>query len=87
MASKKRKSSSQGLHEPTSKRIDTGLRNAFDNMRLKRIVKENHGHDITQLAFFFNSKNEDVIDTSNVLGSVGGCEVYKVVCNNDLSKH
>ncbi|ORZ13169.1 WD40-repeat-containing domain protein [Absidia repens] len=29
----------------------------FNNLRLKRIVKENHGYDITQLAFFFNNKN------------------------------
>jgi hypothetical protein len=26
----------------------------FRNFRLRRIVKENHGHDINQLAFFFN---------------------------------
>ncbi|EIE87898.1 hypothetical protein RO3G_12609 [Rhizopus delemar RA 99-880] len=26
-------------------------------MRLRRIVKENHGRDINQLAFFFNNKN------------------------------
>ncbi|KAI8099532.1 WD40-repeat-containing domain protein [Halteromyces radiatus] len=26
-------------------------------MRLKRIVKENHGQDINQMAFFFNNKN------------------------------
>ncbi|KAG2186323.1 hypothetical protein INT43_002761 [Umbelopsis isabellina] len=29
----------------------------FSNMRLRRIVKENHGSDINQLAFFFNNKN------------------------------
>ncbi|KAI8378085.1 WD40-repeat-containing domain protein [Choanephora cucurbitarum] len=64
-------------------------------MRLRRIVKENHGCDINQLAFFFNSKNfkapvslehhktfdkrgavqRDSTDTSNVLGTVGGCQL------------
>lgn len=29
----------------------------FGNMRLRRIVKENHGSEINQLAFFFNNKN------------------------------
>ncbi|KAF7726033.1 hypothetical protein EC973_009098 [Apophysomyces ossiformis] len=29
----------------------------FANMRLRRIVKENHACDINQLSFFFNSKN------------------------------
>ncbi|KAG0163007.1 hypothetical protein DFQ30_000888 [Apophysomyces sp. BC1015] len=29
----------------------------FANMRLRRIVKENHACDISQLSFFFNSKN------------------------------
>ncbi|CAG8510513.1 2408_t:CDS:2 [Ambispora leptoticha] len=29
----------------------------FKNFRLRRIVKENHGHDINQLAFFFNLNN------------------------------
>ncbi|CAG8498288.1 12388_t:CDS:2 [Acaulospora colombiana] len=30
---------------------------SFRNFRLRRIVKENHGHDINQLAFFFNLSN------------------------------
>lgn len=30
---------------------------SFRNFRLRRIVKENHGHDINQLAFFFNLNN------------------------------
>ncbi|CAO3616655.1 unnamed protein product [Cunninghamella blakesleeana] len=29
----------------------------FKNLRLRRILKENHGENITQLAFFFNDKN------------------------------
>ncbi|KAG2189043.1 hypothetical protein INT44_004185 [Umbelopsis vinacea] len=29
----------------------------FANLRLRRIVKENHGSDINQLSFFFNNKN------------------------------
>lgn len=29
----------------------------FGNLRLRRIVKENHGSDINQLSFFFNNKN------------------------------
>ncbi|KAI8640108.1 WD40-repeat-containing domain protein [Parasitella parasitica] len=46
-------------------------------MRLRRIVKENHGHGISQLAFFMGRKNgaANAIDTTNVLGSVGGCEL------------
>ncbi|CAG8740928.1 14531_t:CDS:2, partial [Acaulospora morrowiae] len=30
---------------------------SFRNFRLRRIVKENHGHDINHLAFFFNLSN------------------------------
>ncbi|KAI8084345.1 WD40-repeat-containing domain protein, partial [Gilbertella persicaria] len=64
-------------------------------MRLRRIVKENHGYNISQLGFFFNNKHSeapgslehhkafdkrgvvqrDSADTSNVLGTVGGCEL------------
>ncbi|KAI9486335.1 MAG: WD40-repeat-containing domain protein [Benjaminiella poitrasii] len=64
-------------------------------MRLRRIVKENHGSDINQLSFFFNNKNftapfslehnktfdkrgavqRDNTDTSNILATVGGCEL------------
>ncbi|KAI8974638.1 WD40-repeat-containing domain protein [Pilobolus umbonatus] len=64
-------------------------------MRLRRIVKENHGSDINQLSFFFNNKNftgpvgidlnktfdkrgavqRESTDTSNVLATVGGCEL------------
>lgn len=71
------------------------LEQVFENMRLRRIVKENHGGDINQLAFFFNNKNftapfgldqiktfdkrgsvqRHSTDTSNVLATVGGCEV------------
>jgi hypothetical protein len=71
------------------------LEQVFENMRLRRIVKENHGGDINQLAFFFNNKNFSApfgidqvktfdkrgavqrhrTDTSNVLATVGGCEV------------
>ncbi|KAI8369384.1 WD40-repeat-containing domain protein [Radiomyces spectabilis] len=67
----------------------------FANMRLRRIVKENHGSDIRQLSFFFNSKNfsapvgidhnktfdkrgavqRDQTDTSNILATVGGCQL------------
>lgn len=67
----------------------------FVNMRLRRIIKENHASTIHQLAFFFNNKNfsgpvgidlqktfdkrgsvqRDQTDTSNVLASVGGCQV------------
>ncbi|KAI8068017.1 WD40-repeat-containing domain protein [Gongronella butleri] len=36
---------------------DEQQRKIFQNMRLRRIIKENHGQDITQLAFFFNNKN------------------------------
>ncbi|KAI8979826.1 WD40-repeat-containing domain protein [Mycotypha africana] len=36
---------------------DAQLQKVFDNMRLRRIVKENHGCDINQLSFFFNNKN------------------------------
>ncbi|KAG9303054.1 hypothetical protein G9A89_022143 [Geosiphon pyriformis] len=31
----------------------------FKNFRLRRIVKENHGHDINELAFFFNPRHFD----------------------------
>lgn len=68
----------------------------FANMRLRRIIKENHGCDINQLAFFFNNKNfsapvgidvnktfdkrgsvqRDQTDTSNILATVGGCQVH-----------
>ncbi|KAI9014349.1 WD40-repeat-containing domain protein [Phycomyces nitens] len=64
-------------------------------MRLRRIVKENHGSDINQISFFFNSKNfsgpvgidhnktfdkrgavqRDQTDTSNILATVGGCQL------------
>jgi hypothetical protein len=74
----------------------------FSNMRLRRIVKENHGSDINQLAFFFNNKNfsapygidqsktfdkrgavqRDQSDTSNVLVTVGGAQVF--VCDSDM---
>ncbi|OAD71878.1 hypothetical protein PHYBLDRAFT_80559 [Phycomyces blakesleeanus NRRL 1555(-)] len=63
----------------------------FANMRLRRIVKENHG----QISFFFNNKNfagpvgidhnktfdkrgavqRDQTDTSNILATVGGCQL------------
>ena len=79
----RKRKSSQDLQEPKSKskRIEKCSQNNFGNMRLRRIVKENHGHDISQLSFFFNNKDITkvratvLIDTSNVLGSVGGCEV------------
>ncbi|KAI7865053.1 WD40-repeat-containing domain protein [Mucor mucedo] len=71
------------------------LEHVFENMRLRRIVKENHGGDINQLAFFFNNKNfnapfgldqvktfdkrgavqRESTDTSNILATVGGCEL------------
>ncbi|KAI8874896.1 WD40 repeat-like protein [Backusella circina FSU 941] len=67
----------------------------FENMRLRRIVKENHSSEITQVGFFFNTKNFDApisfasnktfdkrgavqraeSDTSNVLATVGGCQL------------
>ncbi|KAI8335574.1 WD40-repeat-containing domain protein [Chlamydoabsidia padenii] len=53
----------------------------FGNLRLKRILKENHGQDINQLSFFFNNKEVDLIkhrsqyDASNMLGTVGGAQV------------
>lgn len=67
----------------------------FENMRLRRMVKENHATDIMQVGFFFNTKNfdapvsfdsnktfdkrgavqRDESDTSNVLGTVGGCQL------------
>lgn len=76
------------------------LEQVFENMRLRRIVKENHGGDINQLAFFFNNKNftapfgldqvktfdkrgavqRHSTDTSNVLATVGGCEVNTHNC-------
>lgn len=69
----------------------------FANMRLRRIIKENHASTIHQLAFFFNNKNfsgpvgidmqktfdkrgsvqREQTDTSNVLASVGGCQVHR----------
>ena len=75
------------------------LEQVFENMRLRRIVKENHGGDINQLAFFFNNKNFSApfgidkvktfdkrgavqrhsTDTSNVLATVGGCEVHTII--------
>lgn len=78
------------------------LEQVFENMRLRRIVKENHGGDINQLSFFFNNKNftapfgidkvktfdkrgavqRHSTDTSNVLATVGGCEV-DIKLNND----
>ncbi|GAN05757.1 WD domain, G-beta repeat-containing protein, partial [Mucor ambiguus] len=69
--------SSQDLQgpEPEIQRTE----NIFSSMRLRRIVKENHGHDIPQLSFFFNDndskKSAQPIDTSNVLASVGGCQL------------
>ncbi|KAI7858713.1 WD40-repeat-containing domain protein [Circinella umbellata] len=64
-------------------------------MRLRRIIKENHGSDVNQLGFFFNNKNfsapvgidvrktfdkrgsvqREQTDTSNVLATVGGCQL------------
>ncbi|KAI9494347.1 WD40-repeat-containing domain protein [Zychaea mexicana] len=64
-------------------------------MRLRRIIKENHGTDVNQLAFFFNNKNfsapvgidvtktfdkrgsvqREQTDTSNVLATIGGCQL------------
>ncbi|KAK4510503.1 rRNA accumulation- protein [Mucor velutinosus] len=72
----KRPPSSRDSQEPEPKiqRID----NIFSNMRLRRIVKENHGHDISQLSFFndhLSKKSAKQIDTSNVLASVGGCQL------------
>ncbi|RCH87616.1 hypothetical protein CU097_008960 [Rhizopus azygosporus] len=78
-------------NEPRDKRQE----HVFGNMRLRRIVKENHGQDINQIAFFFNNKNfsapsgldlnktfdkrgavqRNSTDTSNILATVGGCEL------------
>lgn len=70
-------SSSQDVQELESKVQRTD--NIFCNMRLRRIVKENHGHDICQLSLFFkgndSKRSAQRIDTSNVLASVGGCQV------------
>ena len=69
----------------------------YKNMRLRRIIKENHGTDVNQLGFFFNNKNfsapvgidvrktfdkrgsvqREQTDTSNVLATIGGCQVFK----------
>ncbi|KAG0741358.1 hypothetical protein G6F57_009351 [Rhizopus arrhizus] len=43
--------------EQTTLSRDQRQEHVFGNMRLRRIVKENHGRDINQLAFFFNNKN------------------------------
>lgn len=81
--------------EEKDKSREERLEQVFENMRLRRIVKENHGCDINQLAFFFNNKNftapfgidkvktfdkrgavqRHSTDTSNVLATVGGCEL------------
>lgn len=83
--------------EEKDKSREERLEQVFENMRLRRIVKENHGCDINQLAFFFNNKNftapfgidkvktfdkrgavqRHSTDTSNVLATVGGCEVRR----------
>ncbi|CEJ01111.1 hypothetical protein RMCBS344292_15148 [Rhizopus microsporus] len=76
-------------NEPRDKRQE----HVFGNMRLRRIVKENHGQDINQIAFFFNNKNFsapsglDLNKTFDKRGAVqrnstdtttvGGCEVEK----------
>ncbi|KAL9539434.1 hypothetical protein MBANPS3_010255 [Mucor bainieri] len=62
----------------------------FSSMRLRRIVKENHGHEISQLSFFFNDNasqgSSQRIDTSNVLASVGGCQL-SVYDNEHCTDH
>lgn len=83
------------------------LEQVFGNMRLRRIVKENHGADINQLAFFFNNKNFSApfgidqiktfdkrgavqrhrTDTSNVLATVGGCEVRISISSTEKHAH
>lgn len=47
----------QTSSEQTTLSRDQRQEHVFGNMRLRRIVKENHGRDINQLAFFFNNKN------------------------------
>lgn len=39
--------------------VDAMTEKIFSNMRLKRILKENHGHDITELAFCFDENTTD----------------------------
>ncbi|KAI9300683.1 WD40-repeat-containing domain protein [Cunninghamella echinulata] len=88
----KKKDSNENL---TTEQREEKQEKIFKNLRLRRIVKENHGENITQLAFFFNNKNftgpvgidvhktfdkkgsvqREESDTSNVLATVGGCQV------------
>lgn len=49
-----KKNSNENL---TSEEREEKQEKIFKNLRLRRIVKENHGESITQLAFFFNNKN------------------------------
>ncbi|ORX89811.1 WD40 repeat-like protein [Basidiobolus meristosporus CBS 931.73] len=62
--------------------------NIFKNLRLRRIVKENHGQDINQIMFHFTPlganltktldkcglAERDESDTSNILATVGGSQ-------------
>lgn len=93
--------SNQNTSEPTHLSRDQRQEHVFGNMRLRRIVKENHGRDINQLSFFFNNKNfsapsgldlnktfdkrgavqRNSTDTSNILATVGGCEVRDPIVN------
>ncbi|CEP13765.1 hypothetical protein [Parasitella parasitica] len=74
---KRRPSRDLKKEEPTSSQ-QRHSRNVFFDMRLRKIIRENHGQGISQLVFFLCKENNgtaNVIDTSNVLGSVGGCEL------------
>ncbi|KAJ3299411.1 hypothetical protein HK104_009013 [Borealophlyctis nickersoniae] len=48
----------------------------FRSLRLRRIVRENHGADINQCAFFVRpaTDHEEEIDASNILATVGGAQ-------------
>jgi len=54
----------------------------FQNMHLRRILKENHGGDINQLVFFRRpvffpqNKTEFIDEPSNLIATVGGAQVW-----------
>ncbi|SAM05553.1 hypothetical protein [Absidia glauca] len=61
---KRRLSKVDAMETSTSENIDTAAVDAttekiFSNMRLRRILKENHGQDITELAFCFDKNTTD----------------------------
>lgn len=61
---KRRLSKVDAMETSTSENNDTAAVDAmtekiFSNMRLRRILKENHGQDITELAFCFDKNTTD----------------------------